>query len=183
MSNRLVEGQSMRLVLAVGTLVDFLDSEMISLQNHPHTQGSGIPCTVRCPTMPALTLDHTNVDGMQDCCCYKCWGRPVRVLRTWDLCAPACLYKLSSGNTEVVEDLSYSTDTKTLFATAPGSNTDRYFPDGYFSHDWNAYTQRGLIAFQHRTECSNVITYQFKEEVDVNENMPISWARREDPNE
>eukprot|EP00978_Attheya_sp_CCMP212_P013419 scaffold33716_cov42-Attheya_sp.AAC.1 len=93
-------------------------------------------------------------------------GQTSACLRAWDLRAPACLYKLSSGNTKVV-NLSYlTTYTNTFFAIAHGSNTDRYFPDGYFSHDWNSYTQRGLIAFQHITECSHVITYQFKEEVD-----------------
>eukprot|EP00550_Attheya_septentrionalis_P007585 CAMPEP_0198296614 /NCGR_PEP_ID=MMETSP1449-20131203/33255_1 /TAXON_ID=420275 /ORGANISM="Attheya septentrionalis, Strain CCMP2084" /LENGTH=139 /DNA_ID=CAMNT_0043997279 /DNA_START=393 /DNA_END=812 /DNA_ORIENTATION=- len=129
--------------------------------------------------MPVLKLHHTNVDGMQECCCtaedmlaFTSAGAD-QCVRAWDLRAPACLYKLSSGNTEVV-DFSYSTDTKTLFVIAHGSNTDdRYFPDGYC----------GLIAFQHRTECSHVITYQFKEEVDVNENMPISRARRKGPNE
>eukprot|EP00978_Attheya_sp_CCMP212_P031728 scaffold120939_cov35-Attheya_sp.AAC.1 len=84
---------------------------------------------LRCPIMPVLTLHHTNVDRMQDCCCMAedmlafTSAGAAQCMRGWDLRAPTCLYKLSSRNTEVV-DLSYSTDTKTLFAIAHGSNTD-----------------------------------------------------------
>jgi len=134
--------------------------------------------------LPVMTIAHAQRDyGSGDIS--SCFGEDMIIftggkdqcIRTWDLRRfPTCMYKLSTGNTSV-ETLQYSEKTKSLFAVVQGFGCKQYFPPDYFEHEWNNYTQRGTMDMQHRASSSHLITYDFKESLDVNADLPRNRPR------
>ena len=152
---------------------------VLSTRNDQHTRMWDLRCK---GDLPVMTLNHSNCDRGSDSSClaedmlaFTSGGD--QCIRTWDLRAPACLYKLSTGNTEV-DDLQYSFQTKSLFATVQGFGCKKYFPPKYFLHEWNAYTQGHTMAMQHRADGSHLLIYDFKDSsLDVNSELPVDMPR------
>eukprot|EP01083_Nonionella_stella_P060440 157826_1 len=130
---------------------------------------------------PILTLVQTKGDTGSDFCCLAedmiaFTSARDQCVRAWDFRAPSCLYKLSTGNTRA-SSLAYSPTAKTLFAVTNGFGCSDYYPPNYFPHEWNAYTQEQCMSMQHRAASSHLITYEFKDEVNVNLELPFNRQR------
>ena len=142
---------------------------------------------LRCQSdLPTLTLCHNDNHDNHFGNAHACFAEDMlaftagedQCIRAWDLRAPACLYKLSTGNTEA-KSLRYSFQTKSLFASVHGHGCKQFFPPKFFMHEWNAYTDLGVMFMQHRSTCSNVLVYDFKETLDVNEILPVDLPKQD----
>eukprot|EP00554_Chaetoceros_debilis_P016385 CAMPEP_0194114162 /NCGR_PEP_ID=MMETSP0150-20130528/19157_1 /TAXON_ID=122233 /ORGANISM="Chaetoceros debilis, Strain MM31A-1" /LENGTH=658 /DNA_ID=CAMNT_0038804283 /DNA_START=103 /DNA_END=2079 /DNA_ORIENTATION=+ len=130
---------------------------------------------------PILTLVQTKGDTGSDFCCLAedmiaFTSARDQCVRAWDFRAPSCLYKLSTGNTRA-SSLAYSSTAKTLFAVTNGFGCSDYHPPNYFPREWNAYTKEHCMSMQHRAASSHLITYEFKDEMNVNLELPVNHQR------